>query len=179
MIRSFTAVGALLLTLGGTVLIGNALADGSSDWRDYAWQTIAIADCAPEEDGSLLCPPFHEKWDWKRNQWVDITISIDLAAQTLSLRQQLTDSDKRDSDYVCVTTLVLDRDGENIVVHHQNWRMRAGQSRAADFSYSSARLAAAETVQIGSKQCRDGAQQDDDVYAAVLARMEELGTPPG
>ena len=48
-----------------------AFADGRGDWDGYAWQKIDIADCTPS--GALLeCPLYHQKWDWKRDQWVDM-----------------------------------------------------------------------------------------------------------
>ena len=146
----------------------SAFADGRSDWRGYAWQTIDVADCQPI-DTHLACPPYHQKWDWKRNQWVDIVVTIDVASGQLQLSQQLTDRDSYDDDYVCVTALVVDAAGVDIVVHHQNWRMEHGEVVQKDFSYASGRLAAATKLHVGSKQCRDGAGQDDDVYATVLA----------
>lgn len=145
-----------------------AFADGRGSWQGYAWQTISIADCRPV-DTYLACPPYHQKWDWKRNQWVDISVSIDLASRRLYLSQQLTDKDSYDDDYVCVTALVVDTAGTDLVAHHQNWHMTHGDVVRKDFAYTSARLEDADRIHIGSKQCRDGASQDDDVYAAVLA----------
>ncbi|WP_127753393.1 MULTISPECIES: hypothetical protein [unclassified Devosia] len=170
---------ALLLVTGSTILISGALADGRGDWHGYAWQSIKVADCVPQPTGTLACPHFHEKWDWKRDQWVDITITLDRDRQTLHLRQQLSDNDRRDTDYVCVTAVVVDAEGHNLAVHHQNWLIHGGQSRAADFTYASPRLPTATSIQIGSKQCRDGAGQDDDAYATVLARLAEAPGPHG
>jgi hypothetical protein len=161
-----------LATLAATMLsFGSpqgAFADGRGNWQGYAWKTIEIADCRPV-DTYLACPPYHQKWDWKRNQWVDISVSIDLATQKLYLSQQLTDKDSYDDDYVCVTALIVDTAGTDLVAHHQNWHMMHGDVVRKDFAYTSARLADADKIYIGSKQCRDGAGQDDDVYTAVLA----------
>lgn len=145
----------------------SATADGRSDWKDYAWQGFDIAKCLPNAAGTLVCPPFHQKWDWKRNQWVDITINI--SGTTLHLTQKLTDNDPYDRDYVCVTALVLDAAGQDLIAHHQNWHISAGQQLSDSFTYSSASLGQAQHIYIGSKQCRDGAGQDDATYAAVLA----------
>ena len=145
-----------------------AFADGRRDWQGYAWQSIDVMDCGPVGT-QLACPPYHQKWDWKRNQWVDITVTIDLASGQLQLSQQLADRDSYDDDYVCVTALVVDAVGAHIVAHHQNWRIEHGEVVRKDFSYASGRLADATRIHIGSKQCREGAGQDDDVYAAVLA----------
>jgi len=178
MTRAPTAL-ALLFLAGTTMLVTGVLADGRGDWHGYAWQSIDVADCLPDTVGTRPCPPFHEKWDWKRDQWVDIAVTLDPNEQTVRLRQQLSDNDRRDTDYVCVTALVLDGDGHNLVAHHQNWLIHGGESRAADFTYRSPDLASASRIHIGSKQCRDGAGQDDDAYAAVLARMAPPQEPHG
>jgi hypothetical protein len=162
---SISTLVATLLSLGAPQ---GAFADGRGDWQGYAWQTIDVADCQAV-NARLACPPYHQKWDWKRNQWVDIAVAVDLTSGQLHLSQQLTDRDSYDDDYVCVTALVVDADGADIVVHHQNWRMEHGEVTQKDFSYASGRLADATRIHIGSKQCREGAGQDDDVYAAVLA----------
>ena len=151
-------------------VVPSAGAQGRSDWRDYAWQKIDIAKCSPSM-GQLICPPFHEKWDWKRRQWVDIAIAINPATDRVYLTQQLTNDDPHDDDDVCVTVIVVDRAGNNVLVHHQNWKARHGAVQQKEFSYRSGRLADAATIHLGSKQCRKGAHQDDAVYAAVTARL--------
>jgi hypothetical protein len=156
---------ATILSLGAPQ---GAFADARCDWQGYAWQTIDVADCRPA-DAVLACPLFHEKWDWKRNQWVDIAIIIDPAEGQIHLRQQLIDNDSYDDDDVCVTALVVDAAGKNIVAHHQNWPMKHGDAVQQDFTYSSTRLSDAVEIHIGSKQCRQGSTQDDDLYAVVLA----------
>jgi hypothetical protein len=162
---SISTLVATMLSLGSPQ---GAFADGRGVWRGYAWKTIDVADCQPV-DAYLACPPYHQKWDWKRNQWVDIAVTIDPSSGQLFLSQQLSDRDSYDDDYVCVTALVVDAAGTDIVVHHQNWLMEHGEVVRNDFSYASGRLADASSIHIGSKQCRDGAGQDDDVYATVLA----------
>lgn len=158
---------ATFLSFGSSA---GAFADGRGDWDGYAWQKIAIADCAAV--GAVLqCPPYHQKWDWKRNQWVDITVEIDLAHNKLALSQRLTDDDSYDDDYVCVTALALDAAGQNVVAHHQNWHMGPGEIRESAFSYASTALDAVTSIHIGSKQCRLGEHQDDALYASVLARI--------
>lgn len=145
-----------------------AQADGRTDWPGYAWQQIKISQCAA--DGHILaCPLYRQKWDWKRNQWVDLAITLDIAAGTLELSQRLTDNDSHDDDDVCVTLIALDAAGNNLVAHHQNWHLRHGQVVQKSFTYRSARLAEIASIHIGSKQCRKGPHQDDAIYAAVLA----------
>jgi hypothetical protein len=161
-----------LATLAATLLsFGSsqgAFADGRGDWNGYAWQKIEVADCLVAM-AVLYCPPFHQKWDWKRDQWVDLVIEIDLAKGELRLSQRLTDTDPRDDDYVCVTALAVDADGDNIVAHHQNWHMSPGGEEQRSFHYASAALDQVTTIHIGSKQCRQGPGQDDALYARVLA----------
>jgi len=149
---------------------GGVFADSRDDWSGYAWQQIAVEQCTGS--GTMrTCPPYHEKWDWKRNQWVDIAITIDLAAGQLHLTQRLTDNDRHDDDYVCVTALAVDADGANLVAHHQNWHIGPGDVIEKSFTYRLADPEALARIHIGPKQCRQGAGQDDAVYAGVLARI--------
>ncbi|MGV8832931.1 MAG: hypothetical protein ACOH2N_13220 [Devosia sp.] len=147
-----------------------AIADGRADWQGYAWQQIKLTNCSTD-GATTICPPYHQKWDWKRNQWVDIALAFEMNSGRFRLSQTLSDRDAHDDDHVCVTLLVLDAAGNNIIVHHQNWYARHGTVMQDNFTYLSSRLANAATVQIGSKQCRQGAHQDDAVHAAVLAGM--------
>lgn len=148
-----------------------ASADGRADWNGYAWQRIDMADCLPV--GSILhCPPYHEKWDWKRNQWVDIVLELDLAGGKLHLFQRLSTRDPRDVDWVCVTAVAVDASGSNVVVHHQNWLMGPGDVTQDQFSYRSPAVGTVAAIHVGSKQCRDGAHQDDALYEQVLAGIQ-------
>jgi len=164
-----------LATVVGTFLSAGspqgAFADGRGDWSGYAWQQIRVSQCVPAGD-VLQCPPYHQKWDWKRNQWVDIKIELDLEGGELRLTQRLTDNDPKDRDWVCVTALAVDASGQNVVAHHQNWEIYAGQVVEDDYRYPSSRLDDVSAIHIGSKQCRDGSGQDDDLYARVLAGIE-------
>lgn len=150
---------------------GGAFADGRAGWKDYAWQQIRIADCAPA-GATLRCPLFHEKWDWKRDQWVDIAITIDPARGLLQLTQRLTNNSSFDDDHVCVTALIVDAEGKDILAHHQNWHSWSGGVLEDAFSYHSDALDQATAIHIGSKQCRQGATQDDALYASVLAGIQ-------
>ena len=159
-----------LVGLAGLVMLQPATAEGRADWQGYAWQFFAITACQP--NGAVLaCPPYHQKWDWKRNQWVDMAITIDPAAGQLRLTQRLTNRDTHDDDDVCVTMLVLDHDGHTLLAHHQNWHSVHGAVMQDDFTLRAATLARAASVHIGSKQCRQGPHQDDAVYAQVRAGL--------
>jgi hypothetical protein len=162
---SLATLAATLLSFGSSQ---GAFADGRGAWNGYSWQQIKVADCL-EAAAVLRCPPYHQKWDWKRNQWVDISIELDVARGELRLTQRLTDADPSDDDYVCVTALAVDTSGDDVVAHHQNWHMIAGATQEKAFLYASAALDQVTTIHIGSKQCRQGAHQDDALYAEVLA----------
>jgi|GEM_PF-843735 hypothetical protein len=158
----------LLIGLACLALAPPVRAEGRADWQGYSWQKFAIAKCLPA-GSTLVCPAYHQKWDWKRNQWVDIAIAIDAATGQLDLSQQLTNRDPDDDDDVCVTMLVLDAAGHTILAHHQNWHSGPGTVMQEDFVLRSGNIAAAASVHIGSKQCREGSHQDDARYAATLA----------
>lgn len=162
---SIATIAATFLAFGSPQ---GAFSDGRGDWDGYAWQKIAIADCQTSE-ATLTCPTYRQKWDWKRDQWVEVNLTFDLAAGRLSLSQKLIDNDAHDDDYVCVTALVTDAAGGDIAAHHQNWYMANGATILRDFTYTSPRFAEAADIYIGSKQCREGPEQDSDVYAQVLA----------
>ena len=160
----------ILTSLPWLVACVPALAEGRADWQGYAWQRFDITKCQPLQS-ELACPPYHQKWDWKRNQWVDIVLAVDLGSGRVRLTQQLTNRDPSDDDDVCVTLLVLDADGRTIIAHHQNWHSLHGDVMQDDFALRSNLLASAASVHIGSKQCRQGPHQDDALYAAVIARL--------
>ncbi|SHE63274.1 hypothetical protein [Devosia limi] len=162
-----------LATLAAILTLGSpASADGRADWDAYAWQEIRLAECTATESGILACPPFREKWDWKRNQWIDIAITLDPASGAIALTQRLTNSDPRDDDHVCVTALALSAAGNTLVAHHQNWHVDAGEVVERTFAYTAPHLEQIVSIQIGSKQCRQGARQDDATYAGVLAGIQ-------
>ena len=162
--RRFLALAATL-----ALLVAPALADGRADWSGYAWQKIDVADCVAAAGGGRTCPLYNEKWDWKRNQWVSIRVS--LLEDRLQLTQRLQDQDFYDDDDVCVTAVVVDADGRNLAVHHTNWYMKHGQVREEAFEYPAPGLGGASAIHIGSKQCREGSRQDDAVFAAVKSRL--------
>lgn len=159
------------LLLSTLLLATPALADGRSDWKDYAWQQIKLSQCA-SEGSPIVCPLYHQKWDWKRDQWVDIAISFDLTRGQLQLTQRLTNNAPKDDDYVCVTAIAVDSAGRNIIAHHQNWHSNPGQVSEKSFTYASPSLVQIAAIHIGSKQCRKGAGQDDALYESVLAGIQ-------
>lgn len=89
------------------------------------------------------------------------------------MSQRLTDNDSYDQDYVCVTALIVDTSGADLIAHHQNWQIAAGEVLEKQFAYRSTALATAKAIHIGSKQCRDGARQDDDTYERILAGIAD------
>lgn len=142
--------------------------DARDAWQGYAWKRIALTDC-DRLNQKMVCPPFHEKWDWKRNQWVDITLA--LRGAQVDLSQRLTNNDPRDDDFVCVTAIVMDYRGRALAIHHQNWHSDPGEVREERFSYPMTRDVEPAALLIGSRQCRKGPQEDDDVYAKALSAI--------
>lgn len=163
---SFLTAAILLLATASP-----ALADGRADWQDYAWQQIKLSQCVAQAK-EVACPLYHQKWDWKRDQWVDVAIAIDLAGGQLRLTQRLTNKAPTDDDDVCVTAIAVDAQGRNIIAHHQNWHSNPGDIREESFLYQSSALDSIDAILIGSKQCRDGDTQDDGLYARVLAGIQ-------
>lgn len=162
---------AVVFGLALTALVAPALGqatDARGGWHGYAWKRISLADCDRLEQ-QTLCPPYHEKWDWKRNQWVDITLA--LRPGQVDLSQRLTNKDRMDDDFVCVTAIVMDAAGRALAIHHQNWHSDPAEVREESFSYPMTRAVEPATLLIGSRQCRKGAQEDDDVYARALAAV--------
>lgn len=159
---------SVITLAAGLSITAPAVADGRSDWKDYAWQSVIYADC-PDTDEAGLCHPFHQKWDWKRDQWVDFLYKADTDTGTLKVRLRLTNDDRRDSDDVCVTALFVDASGADVFVVHQNWRIKPSQvlDKTLEFSADPAIWQKAAKVLIGSKQCRKGADQDDALFAGV------------
>lgn len=168
-LRALTEAATALL-----LLTTPAIADGRVDWQDYAWQTIAYTDCPGSvTDADGLCPAYHQKWDWKRNQWVDIAFRFNPANGKLVLSQRLTNNDRTDDDHVCVTALFVDAQGHDLYAYHQNWHSLPHDVMQQTFRATLPRaiFATAAKVIIGSKQCRKGEAQDDDVFAAVKAAI--------
>lgn len=163
--------GAIAAALG---LLTPAYADGRADWQDYAWRSITYSDCPGGVTNSAgLCPAYNQKWDWKRDQWVDIAFRFDPATGKFALSQTLTNNDRTDDDHVCVTALFVDAQGRDLYVYHQNWHSlpKATMSDTLRARISKTIFATAAKVWIGSKQCRKGAEQDDDVFARVKASI--------
>lgn len=165
--RLFLALGALFLMVG---LTGAALAEGRSDWTGYAWQQIKLAQCTGTKS-VLSCPVYHQKWDWKRDQWVDIAVTVDLAGGEFHVTQRLTNNASIDDDNVCVTALAVNAASGNLAAHHQNWHMNPGELKEESFSYPASALSQLAAIYIGSKQCREGSHQDDALYARVEAAI--------
>lgn len=165
--RTPPLIGSLVLTLS---MCGNALADSRSDWQGYDWHRVKVGQCI---EGTLdsECKAFRALWDWKRNQWVEIYLG--LQGTKLTVRQELINNDPHDDDFVCTTILFQDALGENVAVYHANLYsvpMTSGEYEAA-LDAPSDLTATAKFIYYGSKQCRKGAGQDDEVYARVRKRL--------
>ncbi len=156
---------AIMATLFGSAVTH---AGGKSDWDGYGWKGLDITKCVAQGQ-TLDCPTMVQKWDWKRDQWVNVTVSV--SGQAVSLTQRLINNDRRDRDDVCVTVLFLDQAGETIFVHHQNWDSHAASTMERQFSYKVSNWPKVTSIQLGSKQCRQGPHQDDAIFEQVSSGL--------
>ena len=150
-----------------------ALADGRSDWRGYDWRSTEFGSCT-DIDPAAGCHAHHAKWDWKRNQWVDVFYR-GLDQSSLSVGLRLTNNDRKDDDYVCVTVLFLDANGRNLAAYHANIHIdpSSTESDETTMRLRPELIARIAKVDVGSKQCREGAGQDADVFARVRAALPQ------
>jgi len=146
-----------------------AFADGRADWSDYYWRVKPFGQCvdAPGEG----CLTHHAKWDWKRDQWV--TVRYEATNGGLDLAITLTNNDPHDDDYVCVTILFADESNANVMAYHANLHSdpRSTFEHKAHVALTDPALVRIAKVDIGTKQCRQGARQDDAIYDVVLSAL--------
>lgn len=157
---------ALLLLLAS---FSPAFADGRADWSEYYWRVKPFGQCLDAPGNG--CLTHHAKWDWKRDQWV--TVRYASTGSGLDLAITLTNNDPHDDDYVCVTILFADVANANVAAYHANLHSdpRSTLEHRARVTVPEAALARIAKVDIGTKQCRQGARQDDAVYDAVLSAL--------
>lgn len=153
------------------LLAGPAVADSRTDWTGYDWRPIKLSECS-DFGAATACHFFHGKWDWKRNQWVDLVMSV--SGATLEIEQILTNYDRADDDYVCTVVLLQDADGNNVVPFHFNEHSdhQTASTSIRRFSVTSSILAAVSQISVGTKQCRDGASQDKANFARVVNALQ-------
>jgi len=152
------------------VAVSTAHADSRSDWKGYDWRAVKRSECqALGTAGS--CQFFHGKWDWKRNQWVDLVLNY--TGSALEVVNILTNYDRADDDYVCTVVLFQDAEKQNVAAFHFN--EHSDHQTAANFTkrFEIARSAldAVTQISVGTKQCREGGNQDKGTYARVLDAM--------
>lgn len=149
-----------------------ALVTHLSDWADYAWTETAYQPCSVVHP----CQLPRQRWDWHRSQWIDFSYGRDPASGRVIVTLTLTDQDPSDDDNVCVTVAFLDVAKDPVLVFHQNWHVGPGQVVSHDFALpANAALPPIQTIALGSKQCRKGPREDDEVYARV---RQNLGQSP-
>lgn len=158
--------------LGAAALTPNvAAADSRSDWTGYDWQIVKRSECQ-DLGASSPCHFFHGKWDWKRNQWVDLVLANGSGA--LQVETILTNYDRADDDYVCVVVLFQDQTKANVVAFHFNEHSdhQTASTAVKSLPLSAGRAADIIQLAVGTKQCREGADQDKDTYARVLKSLD-------
>src|SRR5690606_12379413 len=93
----------------------------------------------------------------------------DLASGPLHPTRPLTDNARHDDHYGCVTGLCVDANAATLASHHQNWHIGPGDVIEKSFTSRPAAPQALPRSHIGPKPCRQGAGQDDAIYAGVRA----------
>ena len=160
------AVLVLVLILAG---LSPSFADGRAAWSGYYWRSTPYDACIAQEPSG--CLTHRAKWDWKRDQWVELWYAPAPQGMTLSLR--LTNNDRHDDDYVCVTALFVDAEGSSLAAYHVNLHIdpRTVEEDVRTIDLPVALLPRVARVDVGTKQCRQGAGQDDAIYKSVLSAL--------
>ncbi|MDV3250835.1 hypothetical protein DevBK_05760 [Devosia sp. BK] len=150
-----------------TLTPGAVANDSRSDWTGYDWRMVKLAECQ-DLGSSAPCHIFHGKWDWKRNQWVDLILAHGSGA--LQVEVILTNYDLKDDDYVCVVVLFQNQAKANVAAIHFNEHSdhQTASTAAKSFPISESRAADIAQIAVGTKQCRDGKDQDKSTYAQVF-----------
>lgn len=144
-------------------------ADSRADWVGYDWSTVAPPACLAQSTSG--CPLFRGKWDWKRDQWIELAVETKRDRPALDVT--LVNRDPSDDDNVCLTVLFQDASGANLAVSHSNLHSDPKSTQ----SYRGAivgdlSMKGLSAVQVGSKQCRKGPHQDDDVLKRVVVGLK-------
>jgi hypothetical protein len=151
-------------------LAGSAhpVGNGPLEWKDYVWKTASIQGCLRPSG----CSPFKQRWDWKRDQWINLSYELNKQKGLIEIRLQLKNNDSNDGDDVCVTALFLDDKGNDVAVFHENRRSYPGTklARKSEIPLSSNRMKSIKTIAVGTKQCRGGPHEDDTVFANAKER---------
>lgn len=141
-----------------------AIDDAQAPWQSYSWKRTQVSDCLVDQDVS--CVIYNERWDWKRNQTVLVRFSNNTSS--IDLHLDVINEDDADTDDVCITTLLIDTQGNLIAAYHQNKRSFHGTFEGYDHRIEilPPQLASADHWLVGTKQCHRNT--DKDVYASVL-----------
>lgn len=140
-------------------LLGSDPSVNAGEWKDYVWKTQVVGNCL-----TASCPPISLKWDWKRSQTV--TVSLTSTMKGLTVRSRLSNDDQLDGDDVCVTLLLRDQSGVTLAVFHENRHSDPGTDTTSSTTLNLSKkvMSAIGSVALGTKQCRGGPNQDDDIY---------------
>jgi hypothetical protein len=159
---------AISLAIG---LAGSAHPSGSGpiQWKDYVWKTAPTEACFRPSG----CLPFDQRWDWKRDQWINFSYKLNKEKGLIEIRLQLKNNDPQDDDDVCVTALFLDKKGNDVAVFHENRHSFPGTNvvRSSKIRVFPNLLKSIKTIAIGTKQCRGGPHEDDDLFVNAKTKV--------
>ncbi len=127
-------------------------------------ERLRLEDTGGWELPYSVLSPISLKWDWKRSQTV--TVSLTSTMKGLTVRSRLSNDDQLDGDDVCVTLLLRDQSGVTLAVFHENRHSDPGTDTTSSTTLNLSKkvMSAIGSVALGTKQCRGGPNQDDDIY---------------
>jgi opacity protein-like surface antigen len=147
----------LLACIALASLVFPAAAADHSQWRGYNWHNVNDEECLLS---ATSCQLLHAKWDWKRDQWVDLSLAT--VGGGLQLALTLTNNDRKDDDFVCV---VVTFDGVAVGFFNEHSDPQTAANFESDLGLPPTSLSAVRKIEVGTKQCREGGEQDRDAFA--------------
>jgi len=145
-------------------------ADG---WQDYVWRIRDAGTCLAT-DARGLCHLVHDRWDWKREQWYDLSFGSDPKRNLLNLRLRIDNRDPSDQDRVCVVVLFIDDKDEEVAVYYSNWLSFPRRVIDRTTPLKPARdISTIAKVAVGSKQCDGASPRDADLYMRTRYKLDQ------
>lgn len=163
---------ALSLALG---LLASDPGVSPGEWSDYMWKTSIVHACISQQD----CRVVKTRWDWKREQYVEVAIAP--KGRGIQVSNRLINKDTADDDHVCVTVLFRDAGSRTVAVFHENRysRHQTDETTQSELALARAQLSKIRSLAVGTKQCRGGPYEDDAIHERArraLGQQKSGGT---
>lgn len=141
-------------------------------WQGYVWRTREISHCTLIQDQP--CKVLEDRWDWKRPQFYDFSLQIDMQRNTVVSQIGLMNDDPDDRDNVCIVAAFLDKQGEKVGIVFINWPSSPRRHYTRSVPISPFRPVSEITqVVIGSKQCDRAATRDAINFQKVRQSLKQ------